>query len=131
MKVKLELLLSRTVTVNVSDEDLDDLSRLVKQIQSPHQDNIHSVRIVEANDRNVGTSLDSGSALEVSRDQNIVKFGQLIPGLLQKLRRGLNSKLAHTKSSKRTTNEIWCAEGNIDQSEVRDRQDEIDFCSLF
>lgn len=96
MKVKLELLLSRTVTVNVSDEDLDDLSHLVKQIQSPHQDNIHSVRIVEANDRNVGTSLDSGSALEVGRDQNIVKFGQLIPGLLQKLRRGLNSKLTHT-----------------------------------
>jgi hypothetical protein len=92
MKVKLELLLTRTVTVQVDDSDLDDLSHLVKRIQSPHEENIHAVKIFEVNDRPIGTSLDSGSALGVSKNQKIAKFHQLVPDLLQRLRRTLNSE---------------------------------------
>jgi hypothetical protein len=55
MKVKLELLLTRTVTFQVDDSDLDDLSHLVKRIQSPHEENIHAVKIFEVNDRPTGT----------------------------------------------------------------------------
>ncbi len=95
MKVKLELLLTRTVTVEVTDSDLDDLNRLVRLVQGTDQDIVHAMKIVEMNGGPVGTSLDSGSALEVSTDQNMVKFRQIVPVLLQKLRKSLNSKF-HT-----------------------------------
>lgn len=95
MKVKLELHLTRTVTINIVESDLDDLGLLVQRLQHPDQENenIRSIKIVEVNGRQVGTSLDPGSALGVSRDQKIVKFRQLIPALLQNLRKGFNSKL--------------------------------------
>jgi hypothetical protein len=92
MKVKLELLLTRTVAIQVDDSDLDDISHLVKRIQSPHEEDIHAVKIVEINDRPVGTSLDSGSALGISKDQKIARFHQLVPDLLQRLRKTLNSE---------------------------------------
>lgn len=102
MKVTLQLYLTRTVTIDVVDSDLNDLGRLVQQLESPHQENIHSMKIVEVNGRNVGTSLDITSALGVSKDQKAVKFHQHIPALLQRLRRNLNSKFAfiHITSAK-------------------------------
>lgn len=92
MKVKLELLLTRTVTVDVVEHDLSDVSRLVKQLESANQETIHSMKIVEVNGRRVGTSLDGGSALESNKDQSMIKFRRFAPELLQQLRRNLNSK---------------------------------------
>lgn len=92
MQVKLELLLTRTVTIHVVDHDLDDLGHLVQKFQTSDQENVHSMKIVEVNGRLVGTSLDSSNALAIGKDQNVAKLGQLVPALLQRLRKGLNSK---------------------------------------
>ena len=89
MEVKLELVLTRTVTVNFVDSDLKDLSHLVQQVQRSDQETIHSMKIVEVDGRRVGTSLDASSALEVNGDQKIAKSRQLVSALLQKLRIGL------------------------------------------
>lgn len=69
MEVKLELLLTRTVTVHVADRDIDDQNRLVQLLQTQNEEQIHSVKMIEVNGRHVGTSLDCGSALEVNKDQ--------------------------------------------------------------
>ncbi len=92
MKVKLELLLTRTVSINVVDSDIDDPTNLAQQIHGEDQGQVQSMKIVEVNGRQVGTSLNSGSALEVGRDQKINKFHRLIPALLQKLRKRPNRK---------------------------------------
>lgn len=94
MKVKLELLLTRTISINVVDSDIDDPIHLAQQLQGENQEQVQSMKIVEVNGRQVGTSLDSGSALEVGRDQKITKFHRLIPALLQKLRKHPNRKSA-------------------------------------
>jgi hypothetical protein len=102
MKVKLELLLTRTVTINVVESDVNDLSPVVQQLQRPGQDAEHlrSIKIIEVNGRQVGTSLDPGSALEVSGDLKIAKFRQMIPTLLYSLRESFKSKYpsCHTLS---------------------------------
>ncbi|KAF7505316.1 hypothetical protein GJ744_001019 [Endocarpon pusillum] len=87
MNVKLELLLTRTVSINVVDSDIDDPTHLAQQLQGQDQEQVQSMKIVEVNGRQVGTSLNPGSALEVGRDQKIIKFHRLIPALLQKLRK--------------------------------------------
>ncbi len=92
MKVKLELLLTRTISINVVDSDIDDPTHLAQQLQGENQEQVQSMKIVEVNGRQVGTSLKSGSALEVARDQKITKFHRLIPALLQKLRKRPNRK---------------------------------------
>ncbi len=92
MKVTLQLCLTRTVAIDV-DSNLNDLGHLVQQLESPHQESIHSMKIVEVNGQNVGTSLDTNSALGVSKDQKVARFHQLVPALLQKLRQDLSSKL--------------------------------------
>lgn len=116
MKVKLELFLTRTVTVNVVDKDLDDLATRVQQLQNPKQEVI-PMKVIEINGRNVGTSLDVTSALEVSKDQNIVKFRQRVPGLLRGLRKSLNSKFQAPKPHQNAMTEILATENNTDQSQ--------------
>ena len=92
MEVKLELLLTRTVSINVVDSDIDDPTNLAQQLQGEDQEQVQSMKIVEVNGRQVGTSLNSESALEVGRDQKITRFHRLIPALLQKLRKRPNRK---------------------------------------
>lgn len=92
MKVKVELLLTRTVTLDIVDSDLDDPGHFLHPIQTPNPENLHSLKIVEVNGRQVGTSLDPGNALEVSNDQKMVKLRQIIPAMLQELRKKWNSQ---------------------------------------
>ena len=94
MKVKLELCLTRTVTLDVVESDLNDLNHLNRQLESPHHENIHSMKIIEVDGRYVGTSLETGSALGISKDQNVVKFHQHVPALLPKLRRNVSSRFS-------------------------------------
>jgi hypothetical protein len=94
MKVKVELLLTRTVTINVVESDANDVAPLVQQLQRPGQDYEHfrSIKIIEVNGRQVGSSLDPGSALQVPNDKKIAKFRQMIPTLLHILRQNFKSK---------------------------------------
>jgi hypothetical protein len=120
MKVTLELSLTRIVTIDVVDNDLNDLSRLVQQLESQHQENIHSLKIVAVDGRNVGTSLDTGSALGTSKDRKVVRFHQLIPVLLQNLRRILNSKFDFVLPSeqRRPVTDTRGTGSNTDQCDV-------------
>lgn len=92
MKVKLELLVTHTVTVDIVDGDLDHLSHSMHQLQPSNQQKLHSLKIVEVDDRKVGSSLDPGSALDVSNDQKMAKLHQLIPAVWQQLRKRWNSQ---------------------------------------
>lgn len=108
MNVKLELQLTRTVSINVVDSDIDDPTHLAQQLQGQDQDQdqeqVQSMKIVEVNGRQVGTSLNPGSALEVGRDQKIIKFHRLIPALLQKLRKRPNRKSSSSSHSDQAYN---------------------------
>ncbi|ERF73897.1 hypothetical protein EPUS_05909 [Endocarpon pusillum Z07020] len=99
MNVKLELLLTRTVSIDVVDSDIDDPTHLAQQLQGQDQEKVQSMKVVEVNGRQVGTSLNPGSALEVGRDQKIIKFHRLIPALLQKLRRRPDHMMTHLSES--------------------------------
>lgn len=90
--VTLELYLTRTVTVEVWNGGQDYLNQVVQQLSGPRQEQIHSIKIVEVNGRNVGTSLDGGSALEQPKQSPTAKLGQLVPALLERLRRNTKSK---------------------------------------
>jgi hypothetical protein len=96
MKVKVELLLTRTITINVVENDVNDLAPLVQQLQRPGQEGEHfrSIKIIEVNGRQVGSSLEPGSALQVSSDKKIVKFRQMIPSLLHSLGQSFKSRHA-------------------------------------
>jgi len=96
MKVKVELLLTRTVTIDVVESDVNELALLVQQLQRPDQDHEHfrSIKIIEVNGRQVGSSLEPGSALQVSGDKKIAKFRQMIPTLLHSLRQSFKGKHA-------------------------------------
>jgi hypothetical protein len=92
MKVKFELTLTRTITVDVHDNDLNDLKHLARQLQNRGQETVQEIKVVELNGHSLGTSLDAGSAFEVSGDGKIARFRQVIPTLLQKLQRPFNCK---------------------------------------
>ena len=124
MNVKLELLLTRTVSINVVDSDIDDPTHLAQQLQGQDQEQVQSMKIVEVNGRQVGTSLKPGSALEVGRDQKITKFHRLIPALLQKLRKHPHRKSSPSSHSDQAyIAERWHLEQNKDQPTVRDSLD--------
>lgn len=99
MNVKLELLLTRTVSIDVVDSDIDDPTHLAQQLQGQGQEQVQSMKIVEVNGRQVGTSLNPGSALGVGSDQKIIKFHRLIPALLQKLRKRPDRKSSPSSHS--------------------------------